>query len=135
MTGDAIADAAVAMIGTRFRLHGRHRERGVDCLGLVGCVLREAGLKPSLPRSYSLRQRDGVSEFYRFAEASGLTEVSGPPHAGDIVLYAVQSAQHHLAIYLSSDVIVHAHAGLRRVVAGPADPSWRTLKVWRAPLK
>lgn len=132
MTAAAVAQYARSLVGTRYRLHGREPGSGLDCLGLVGYALSLAGKNPVLPNAYSLRQRVGVAPLYRFAAASGLTEVNDEIRAGDIVLFSLSGAQHHLAVRLDDQTIVHAHAGLRRVVEGPAGADWRILKTWRA---
>lgn len=132
MSGDQIARAALALTGVRFRLHGRDPISGLDCLGLVGCALKAAGLRPVLPRSSALRQRIGVERYFHFASDSGLAEIKGPVLAGDIILFALTGAQHHLAVATGLDGIVHAHAGLRRVVYGPPGSDWRILRVWRS---
>ena len=50
------ARAAEALAGARFRLHGRDRSTGLDCVGLVGLALaeREADLRrAAAKRGYS----------------------------------------------------------------------------------
>ena len=43
MSGEALAEAAVAFAGTRFRLHGRDPETGLDCIGLLAAALTRIG--------------------------------------------------------------------------------------------
>ena len=131
----AVAQAAEALVGTRYRLHGRAPETGLDCVGLVHAALSRAGLSPRAPMGYRLRSLD-IEPLLAFAAKSGLRPARGLTSPGDILLVRAGSAQHHLYVALvpgasGSARFAHAHAGLRRVVvhAGPlADP---ILRHWR----
>jgi hypothetical protein len=50
-----LAAAALNLIGTPFRLHGRDPARGLDCVGLVAEAMRRAGFHPVPPGGYGLR--------------------------------------------------------------------------------
>lgn len=118
----AIAAAAVAAVGTRFRLHGRGLD-GLDCVGLVALALRAGGYAGEVPTGYSLRSGDpGVLDrvLVRVAEAE----------PGDVLLMAAGPGQIHLGIRTAGG-FVHADAGLRRVVERPSVPPWPILGVWR----
>ncbi|GEM_PF-1878210 len=45
-----------------------------------------------------------------------------PPHSGDLIVVAPAPGRRHLAVVTDAG-LVHAHAGLARVVEAPADPS------------
>jgi len=128
--GAAIAQAALGLVGCRFRLHGRDPETGLDCIGLVHAALAAAGCKPVTPRGYGLRNI-AVNAWLPAATQSGLVEARGPIRAGDILLLALGYAQYHLVIALDADSVVHAHAGLRRVVRQPREPNWQIEAAWR----
>lgn len=130
--GSAIAQAALELVGTPFRLHGHDPQTGLDCVGLVGAALRAAGRAPLYPRSYSLRQRGGLADYLSLARSNGLERCDGPPAEGDIAMFGLEGWQHHLAIALTGGSIVHAHAGLGRTVVGMVDPDWKLLALWRA---
>ena len=49
------ARAAEALAGARFRLHGRDRSTGLDCVGLVGLALADIGMPVQFPAGYRLR--------------------------------------------------------------------------------
>ncbi|MBD8618898.1 peptidoglycan endopeptidase [Sphingomonas sp. CFBP 13728] len=118
----AVAAAAVAAVGTRFRLHGRGAD-GLDCVGLVALALRAGGYLGEVPRGYALRGNDwGLLDrvLVRVAEAE----------AGDVLLMAAGPGQLHLGIRTAAG-FVHADAGLRRVVERPGMPPWPVLGVWR----
>jgi cell wall-associated NlpC family hydrolase len=53
--GERVAAAALALVGTPFRLHGRDPLTGLDCVGLAACALTMAGLTTQPPRRYALR--------------------------------------------------------------------------------
>ena len=130
MSAHGIAASAKDLIGTPFRLHGHDPATGLDCVGLVGAALAGAGHSVALPAGYRLRNRD-IGPLLRFATYADLRATFLPLQAGDIVLFALPGAQHHLAIADEDAQIIHAHAGLRRVVRSPIDPEWRTIQCWR----
>lgn len=115
MTADRLACAAQALEGTCFRLFGRDRETGLDCIGLVGAALAACGRPVLYPRGYRLRNAD-IAPWLGFARENGLRPVAGPIVRGDILLIKPGPAQQHLLVALGGDRFVHAHAGLRRVV-------------------
>lgn len=125
MTGFEAARAAEALVGTRFRLHGRDPASGLDCVGLVASVLGAAA-----PACYRMRNRD-IAAALAFAPAAGLIEASGAMEPGDVLLVRCGATQHHLLIADTSGGFVHAHAGLRRVVTTPAPLPWPVERHWR----
>lgn len=128
--GRALARAAEALAGTRFRLHGRDPATGLDCIGLLAAALAAIGRAAPLPTGYALRSHrlpalDGI------AAACGLAEAQGALRPGDVMMLRVGPCQHHLAIAARGGGLVHAHAGLRRVVVMPGPPGWPVLRRWR----
>lgn len=128
--GAAVAQAALGLVGCRFRLHGRDPETGLDCIGLVHAALVAVGCRPVTPRGYGLRNIM-VDAWLPAAAQSGLVAARRPVRAGDILLLALGYAQHHLVIAVDADSVVHAHAGLRRVVRQPREPAWQIEAAWR----
>jgi cell wall-associated NlpC family hydrolase len=130
--GDAVAAAAEALVGSPFRLHGRDPASGVDCVGLVACALAAAGARPVAPAGYGLRNL-GIGQWLPFAARSGLVTATGEAlRRGDVVLITLAHYQHHLVITADPHSVIHAHAGLRRVVRQPMDPDWHISATWRA---
>lgn len=124
----AIVAAATALLGVRFRLQGRAPEHGLDCVGLAALAARAGGFRGEIPADYALRGGDGARLIARF-DASGLARAAIPA-PGDLALFATGPAQFHLAVLVPGG-IVHADAGLRRVVARPGPPPWPLLGAWR----
>ena len=131
MTGADLAAAAQALVGTPFRLHGRCRRIGLDCVGLVGASLEACGRQPHYPQGYRLRNA-AIARWMEFADLNGLTRAAGPVLCGDIVLTRPGPGQHHLLVALGHDRFVHAHAGLRKVVAQHPVIDTPPLARWRA---
>ncbi|MCB5425234.1 C40 family peptidase [Altererythrobacter sp. CC-YST694] len=132
--GLALARAAMALIGTPFRLHGRDPATGLDCVGLVHAALAAIGREAPAPCDYGLRNRD-ISRPLGFLSKAGLAQTSAPPLPGDVLLVEPGPLQHHLLILGEDGAVIHAHAGLRRVVSTPwpsTEPApWPVLHRWR----
>lgn len=116
------------MIGVRFRAQGRDVAGGLDCVGLVWAAYAAAGRVLPVPGSYPLRGwgRDRV-------EAALVAAGFGPAHGrceGDVALIGFRGEQFHLGL-IGPTSLVHAHAGLRRVVETPLDEAMREAAVWR----
>lgn len=120
--------AARAMIGVRFRPQGRDPATGVDCVGLVWAAYAAAGCRLDAPRDYPLR---GWSRTRIVAalEAAGFRMVPDV-RDGDAALIALSVGQFHLGL-IGDGRIVHAHAGLRRVVETPLDAGLLAAARWR----
>jgi len=130
----AIVAEAEAWMGTPWVHQQAVREVGCDCVGLVVGVARACGLAIadcSLWRGYH-KQPDGRTlvahlgrNFERVAEAGALP--------GDVMLFRIGAAPQHLAILGPGEIMIHAYAPARRVVAHRLDTDWRgrLLSVWR----
>lgn len=130
MTGAQLAAAAKALIGCQFRLHGRDPRSGLDCIGVLAVALERAGCSAPIPNGYALRNRD-AARFAALAAPCGFAPAEGAFAAGDVAVWHAGPGQFHLGVALGPDAFVHAHAGLRRVVSGAADPGWRLAGHWR----
>lgn len=137
--GERIWAAALTLVGTRFRLHGRDAAGGLDCVGLVALALKRAGLAPGpVPDRYALR---GGPEplLRRWLIEAGLVPVETWA-TGDLMLSAMGRDQWHVMIggrgkagggASDGDAVIHAHAGLRRVVVMPGNPPGMLAGCWR----
>lgn len=127
---ERLAQAALSLVGTRYRLHGRDPVTGLDCVGLLAASLDCIGSKALLPNGYTLRSRRlaGLAEI---ADRAGLYEVDDGIAAGHVLLLRCSPVQHHLVIATSDACCVHAHAGLRRVVRTPIPAEWPVAGHWQ----
>jgi lipoprotein Spr len=114
----------------RFVPQGRDPAHGLDCVGLVGHAFGAAGADIKAPGDYRLR--GGSAEHWRRAVARAcLVEIDAPrAHAGDLLLMRVGPGQFHLGVH-SGRGMIHAHAGVRRVVETLGVPAWPVVGVWR----
>ncbi|HET6537527.1 MAG TPA: NlpC/P60 family protein [Sphingopyxis sp.] len=124
--------AAERMLGVRFRLQGRDAARGLDCVGLIWAAYQAAGVLLIAPRHYPLRGWCGA----RVIEAldhSGLVRADDMPiKIGDVAMVVGEAGQFHLGM-MGVGQVIHAHAGLRHVVAAPLDEEWCAARRWRLP--
>lgn len=131
MSGADLALAAEHFIGAPFRLRGRDPATGIDCIGLLLAALARIGRAALSPTGYGLRNSD-ISGPLCFVPALGLGEAAGAIQPGDVLLTAAGPLQHHLLIAANGGGrFIHAHAGLRRVVATPGPLAWAILRRWR----
>lgn len=130
--GDELADAAAGLIGTPFRLYGRDPARGLDCIGLLHESLRRIGISAPAPAGYRLRNST-PSRWFNAASQYGLGHASGCIRRGDVLLVQPGPAQQHIQIAETSSLIIHAHAGMRRVVREPRDATHDLKAHWRLP--
>lgn len=133
-TGERVAAAALALVGTPFRLHGRDPATGLDCVGLAAVALRAAGLTAVPPQGYGLRNAS-IKAALAFTERSAIAPAFGQIVPGDLILTTPGPSQHHLMVAGPGDVFIHAHAGLRRVVATPGPLAWPIERRWRPQTK
>lgn len=126
--GGVVLAAARALVGTKFRLHGRDPAHGLDCVGLVCVAFAAAGVRIAAPSGYRLAS-GRIEQFEAAASNAGLSVVA-EPRAGDAVLCRVDARQWHLGI-ASGGGLIHADAGLGRVVERPGVMPWTVMRCWR----
>lgn len=115
---------ARALIGTPFRLQGRDAD-GLDCIGLIAVV---HGMTRLAPRAYALRGTP-VDQAVAVLDRHFARRTGGVPWAGDLLLLQPGMAQLHLGLWTGCG-LVHAHAGLRRVVETPGPLGLPLLGIW-----
>jgi hypothetical protein len=129
-TGAAIAARAVGLVGIPFRLRGRTAESGLDCVGVVAEALAGTGDAFDLPCDYTLRG-EYLGRILAFFDRDCFRAIAREqPQPGDILLCRVADRQLHFGI-VSLQGIVHAHAGLQRVVLTPLPLPWLIIGHWR----
>ena len=123
---EEIVSEARKWLGTPFRTKGRIRGRGVDCVGLPLCVMRDLGLadwtNEEWARVYPDQpMTDMVLEICRARLGEKAFEDRLP---GDLLVFRVPTVACHAAI--ATDVgMIHAYAGgVARVVEHRIDYKW-----------
>jgi len=131
MPADAFARAALDLVGTRFRLHGRDPATGLDCLGVIASALRASRRPCELPTGYRIRTADWPSAA-DWAARNGFAAARPPLAPGDVLITRSGPAQLHLAV-VSPDAlqVIEAHAGLAKVVCSPLPTRPAILHLWR----
>jgi cell wall-associated NlpC family hydrolase len=128
--GALIAARAETQLGVPFRLHGRAPGRGLDCIGLAAYSLFGSGGLVEVATNYHLR---GHYEDWLAAELQTLglrLQLQGRQrNQGDLIVFRPSSKQVHLGI-VAPGGIIHAHAGLRKIVVTP-EPPWSVIDLWR----
>jgi lipoprotein Spr len=127
---DAIVAAARNAIGTRFRPQGRSPGVALDCVGLALEAGKAAGVVIETVPAYAINGDHGA-RLDQALRALGCKPVTDAQPA-DLLVVAPTPRQRHLAV-LAPGGVIHAHAGLGRVVEGPLDPCWTILGIWRFP--
>lgn len=126
-----IADMALQLCGTDFRLHGRSAEHGLDCIGLAAQCLGAADVACDVPTGYALRG-GSAEQISQVMTRAGFTAVppSEPLREGDILLVRPSPVQWHLMVKTEGG-FVHAHAGLGQVVFTPGQAQWPMEQIFR----
>lgn len=124
MPNDPIARAR-ALLNIRFRLHGRTPELGLDCVGLIALAYR---LERPVPFGYSLRSRD-LAHWERIIRDHGFVRRRADWQSGDLLVLCPGPTQIHLGVWTGSSLI-HADAGLGRIVEAPGTPRWPVMSAW-----
>ncbi|MEO1730556.1 MAG: hypothetical protein AAFR64_07445 [Pseudomonadota bacterium] len=125
-----LAAAARSLVGSPFKLHGRCAINGLDCVGLLALSLEMIGRASLAPTGYAFRNRT-IDHWLPLASGAGLFEGQPPVRAGDVLLTHAGCQQHHILIADSKNSVIHAHAGLRRVVHEPWRTGDRLRLLWR----
>ena len=115
---------ARSFIGTPFRLQGRGRD-GLDCVGLI---ILAHGIEDDAPDNYGLRGFDRAAAEALLGRHFERRHTE-TPEPGDVVLLLPGRAQLHLGHWTGSG-LVHAHAGLRRVVETPGPLTHPIASLW-----
>lgn len=117
--------AARTLLGVPFRLHGRGPAFGLDCVGLVVFAY---GLGDDVPTGYSLRSRD-PTHWEQVIQSHNFIRRRAGWRRGDLLVLRPGPLQIHLGIWTGQSLI-HADAGLGRIVETPGVPRWPVLSAW-----
>lgn len=116
MTRTKIITTARSYLGTPFHHQGRLKGVGVDCIGLIVCVLRDLGIEVNDSFDYNGHPD---SEFLKHKLREHFNEID--PNAardGDIFLFHIGRNPQHLAFVTKTypHSIIHTHQGVGKVV-------------------
>lgn len=130
-----MAEMALQLCGTDFRLHGRSADHGLDCIGVAAQCLGAADMACDVPTGYSIRggSAEQISEVMMQAGFAAVPpdKMAGEPlREGDIVLARPSPVQLHLMVRTEGG-FVHAHAGLGQVVFAPGAAPWPIEQIFR----
>jgi murein DD-endopeptidase / murein LD-carboxypeptidase len=114
--------AARSCLGTRFRWQGRDPATGLDCVGLILWAAHQAGFRATVARDYRWRDRLDLLVDSGLGQA-GLMPAHNP-EPGDVLVFSTDAARAHIGLF-AGPTIIHAHAGVRRVVEHRLDAEWR----------
>ncbi|KWI90202.1 hypothetical protein WM08_15210 [Burkholderia ubonensis] len=123
-TRQQVVDEARTWLGTRWQHQGRLRGVGVDCAGLVVCVMRAVGADVADVEGYTRRPDGSLLDIVRARSLPA--DVAA---AGDVAVFAWDSDPCHLAIMTGPGSIIHAFAPSRMVVEHDLDDRWRAALV------
>lgn len=128
---ETIAEMAMQLCGSDFRLHGRSADHGLDCIGLAAQCLSAADVSCEVPTGYSVRG-GSIEQIAAVMEQAGFACLPDdtPLCEGDIVLARPSPVQWHLMVRAEGG-FVHAHAGLGQVVFTPGPAQWPITKIFR----
>lgn len=107
IVGDAIADLAMGMVGTRYRYGGTDPVEGFDCSGLVFYTYTQAGYE--VPRT--------SRELFRATRKIAV----GDADPGDLMFFQDETKLSHVGIYIGEGRFVHAPASGQRVAIASLD--------------
>lgn len=124
-----IIEIAKTYIGTPWMHQGRMKKIGVDCAGLVVCVLKEFGYNVNFDVKGYNRIPEGVNlkniarEFFDEVKFDEIKD-------GDILLFNILGNPQHIAFYLKEndiDYIIHSYGdpSINKVVQSRLDSKWR----------
>lgn len=109
-----VVSTARSYLGTPFHHQGRLKGVGVDCVGLIVCVLRDLGREVNDSFDYNGHPD---SAFLREKLREHFNEIApDAAREGDIFLFRIGRNPQHLAFSMASGQIIHTHQGVQRVV-------------------
>ena len=126
---DQIIAEARKWLGTPFRHQGRIRGRGVDCVGLLLCVMRDLGIADWLTEFVTYPRQPMTDRVLEVCRARMIEiPLFEPMQPGDILVFRVPTVACHTAIVTElhgKPGIVHAYSPAGKVVEHCIDEKWR----------
>lgn len=125
ITSENLVATAREYVGTPFHFGGRLKGVGIDCGGLLACVVQELGLAVEIPRTYDRTQT--LAPILRALEGRCDRITNGSLREGDILVFASRSLPGHCGLYTGEDSFIHAYdsPSVSEVVETPLSDVWR----------
>lgn len=141
VSGEQIVATAREYIGTPWVHCGRVKGVGIDCSGLIDCVLGELGVKTGAPTAYPL-DGDFDAMIDGFRRVCRELRDDEPLNEGDFLVFRNNLVgvrvpmTNHCGIYTGpgDDTVIHAWGSPRsgrKTVETPMDAFWRRCTVGR----
>ena len=118
MTAEKIIEAARSYVDTPFHHGGRLPGVGLDCIGVIVCAAKAAGVKHHDVAAYPLRPNGQLR-----TELSAQLDRVEKAEPGDVLEMSFGGEPHHVAIY-TGDTLIHAYATVRKCVEQPMVAAW-----------
>ncbi|MFT0167478.1 NlpC/P60 family protein [Paraburkholderia mimosarum] len=106
-------------LGTPFKIQGRLKGVGVDCVGLLICSAHNLGLTDFDQTDYRRPRFEMLRDGCDANMQQIMLDTAGP---GDVLLFRWGSHATHLMVLTSTDTVIHALATTGRVVETSLDP-------------
>ena len=94
------------LIGVPFKVHGRSKEEGFDCYGLVIEVERRLGKELPDPFYSSVEPESNLATMALIEKGLDITELKAPEKY--CVVKMNSSGRPHCGVYLGKGVVIHA---------------------------
>ena len=117
-----IVDKAREYLGVKFRHQGRSKETGVDCAGLVICVLRDLGMTPADSSDYNMSPNPSQMLGIILQSAVEIPRCEAMP--GDVLWMRFSTQPQHVAI-ITENGIIHSYSKRGEVVEHSLNSVWR----------
>jgi len=120
---ERIIQLARSYVGTPYHHQARVPGVGIDCVGILVCIVREIGIVPAewdYNNYLSEAQDDALLDIlnqYLVTTAS--------PESGDVLTFRMGRWPHHVAVLSGENTIIHSYASIGRVVETNLDEVMR----------
>lgn len=115
---DDVILAARSYVGTPFHHGGRLPGVGLDCIGVIACAAKEAGIAHRDMLAYPMRPNGQLR-----TELSAQLDRVESAQPGDVLEMTFGGEPHHVALY-TGPTLIHAYATVRRCVEQPMVQIW-----------
>jgi cell wall-associated NlpC family hydrolase len=116
-------------IGLPFKEHGRDRQEGLDCWGLVRLALQEQ-YRIQLP-SYRFEYKDTkasseISEIIKREAASGWRKIEkGQEDVGDVIVLYMRGAPMHVGLVIGGGYMLHIEKHINSTIERYESLAWQ----------